>query len=320
MHWKFHSLTVEGHSNAAALMNTWATSFASRPIVLDSAESDIHITLDLVPAVPAKPRGTPDFTQGDLLSYYVNGDTVIAHFPRFGQLYLDLANGSTKGQLVEAVLTTYGALEDMIAIGLTAHLRRKGYFLIHAFAAAFQGKAALLVGGIGAGKTTTGLSLLDAGWQLLSNDSPIIAAAGQVLSYPGVLAGYPETFARFASTAHLAGQKVTQSGRQKLLISAEAIFPNVWLDAAPIGAIIFPQIEDRTAHALTPLSEADALRLLLPHAVEQWDKPMIPRHFSILRQLATSAPAYTLHLSPDVLAIPPIVQQAVSNSIANKQR
>lgn len=32
----------------------------------------------------------------------------------------------------------------------------------------------LLVGGIGAGKTTTGLSLLNAGWQLLSNDSPVV--------------------------------------------------------------------------------------------------------------------------------------------------
>lgn len=307
MQWKFHDLTVAGNSNSKTLMKAWRTSFASRP--QSDANPDITIQLDLVPTVPSPPAGEPQFsTTGNFLHYYVSDDSVTAHFPKFGQLYLDLAAGTTSGQVIGDALTTYGVLEDLAAISLSPHLRRRGYFLIHAFAAALEGKGVLIVGGIGAGKTTTGLSLLNAGWQLLSNDSPIVAAGGQILSYPGVLAGYPETFARFERTAHLADQVPAQAGRKKLLVSADSVFPDVWRDAAPIAAILFPQIEDRPAHALEPLAQPDVLRRLLPHAVEQWDKPMIPRHFAILRQLTEAAPGYVMRLSPDVLAIPEAIR------------
>ncbi len=306
MKWNFHDLTVAGSSNHTQLMDAWKTSFASRVKPANSADSaDISIQLDVVDEVPAQPAGEPQFsTTGDFLHYYVYDDQVTAHFPKFGQLYLDLATGTTTGKVIEAALNTYGVLEDLVAISLSPHLRRKGYFLIHAFAAAFEGKAVIIVGGIGAGKTTTGMSLLNAGWQLLSNDSPIVAKEGQILSYPGVLAGYPETFARFERTAHLADQVPEMAGRKKLLVSAESVFPDVWLDAAPIAAIIFPQIEQIDTHTIDPIGKPEALRRLLPHAVEQWDKPMIPRHFSILRQLSDAAPAYVMRLSPDVLAIP----------------
>lgn len=309
--WQFHALTISAHSNSEELMRAWQHSFSS--LSESSAETDLSITLNIVPHVPNAPAGEPDYAQGELLQYYVAGDRVTVHFPRYGQLYLDLSSGTTRGKLVEAALTTYGVLEDMVAISLSPHLRRHGYFLIHAFAAMLNGKALLLVGGIGAGKTTTGMSLLNAGWRLISNDSPIIAADGVVLSYPGVLAGYPETFARFERTAHLADAEPTQSGRQKLLISAETVFPNVWTSTAPIGAIIFPQIEARESHALSELGQPESLRRLLPHAVEQWDKQMIPKHFSVLRQLASAAPAYVLHLGPDVLAIPDVLQSVMSD-------
>ena len=305
MRWDFHDFTVQGDSNSVELMTAWQRSFASRPP--SSAEPDITIRFELIDTLPPTPQQPPDFQQGDLLHYYVDGSSVIAHFPRFGQLHLDLANGTTQGQLLPAVLHTYGVLEDVVAISLSPHLRRRGYFLLHAFAAVYAGKGVLLVGGIGAGKTTTGMSLLNAGWQLLSNDSPIIAADGQILSYPGVLAGYPDTFARFERTVHLATQTPTQAGRKKLLVDAESVFSNVWRDRAPIGAICFPQIEAREAHAMEPLSLPEALRLLLPHAVEQWDRPMIPRHLSILRQLVSAAPAYRLKLAPDVLTIPDMI-------------
>ena len=306
MRWNFHQLTVQGKSNSPEFMAAWQQSFASRG--LSSAEPNICLQFDLVDSVPPAPDQKPDFQQGDLLHYYVNGSHVIAHFPHFGQMHLDLTNGTTTGQIVPAVLHTYGVLEDVVAISLSPHLRRHGYFLLHAFAAVYNHQAILLVGGIGAGKTTTGMSLLNAGWQLLSNDSPIIASNGQVLSYPGVLAAYPDTFARFERTAHLATQTPTQTGRKKLLIGAEDVFPNVWRSDAPVGAICFPQIEAREHHQLVPISQPEALRLLLPHAVEQWDRPMIPRHFSILRQLVNAAPAYRLKLAPTVQTIPDAIQ------------
>ncbi|HLF26109.1 MAG TPA: hypothetical protein VJG32_07225 [Anaerolineae bacterium] len=323
MRWKFHDLTIEGATNAAAVRERWQMSFASlRP---GAAAPDLSFSLNLVSEAPPRPQREPQFRQGDLLEYHLEGRTVIAHFPRFGQLRLDLANGATEGQIVADVLTTYGVLEDLIAIGLSPHLRRRGLFLIHAFAAAdphprplslTRERGVLLVGGIGSGKTTTGMSLLNAGWQLLSNDSPILNSSAEVLSYPGLLAAYPDTFARFEATAGLAQTVPTARGRQKLTLAAEEVWPDVWLDRAPAGAIFFPHIEARADHALEPLNAPEALRRLLPHAVEQWDRELIPEHLKVLRALVEAAPAYLLRLGSEVRAIPALINKVMSDEVS----
>lgn len=310
MHWQLHNLTITGDSNSPELLGQWQRSFASLPS--SRSPADIVVQLDLVEQVDAEPDGQADFRQGDFLSYYLSDDTATAHFPRFGQLYLDLAKGTTHGRLVHAALDTYGVLEDMVAIALSPHLRRRGYFLLHAFAAALDGKALLLVGDIGAGKTTSGIALLAGGWKLLSNDSPIIAANGQVLQYPGVLAAYPETFARFEQTAAYADGPSKQQGRKKRLLPAEKAFGDVWRAQATAGAICFPIIENRPDHLLEPIGAAETLRRLLPNAIEQWDRAMMGPHLSVLRQLADCAPAYVLRLGPDVHRLADVLRKAVS--------
>jgi len=342
MRWNFHGLIIEGTSNNAALSDRWRQAFAS--LMSSEADPDLSLALDVVSDVPARPAGEPQYRQGDLLEYSLDARVAVAHFPRFGQLRLDLANGATEGQITPATLTTYGVFEDLIAIGLSPHLRRRGLFLIHAFGAATPhtgrrnmnvpaegmkpGKpglpnsgrlqpgvetpgTALLVGGIGSGKTTTGMSLLNADWKLLSNDSPVLTASTEVLSYPGLLAAYPDTLARFEATADAARAAPGVEGRQKLTIAAESIWPNVWIDRAPARAIFFPQIESRPDHAVERLTPPEVLRRLLPHAVEQWDRDLIPEHLRVLRLLVEAAPAYLLRLGPDILSIPAHVESAM---------
>jgi hypothetical protein len=341
MRWNFHGLVIEGLTNDDEVRQHWQTSFASRAVSrpTTSTQPDLSLTLNIVPQVPPRPNGEPVFRKDNLLEYHFAGDAVIAHFPRFGQLRLELARGVTEGQIIPAALHTYGVVEDLIAIGLSPHLRRRGMFLIHAFAASRMQSAptqstpmqsaptqstpaipsapaksgVLIIGNIGAGKTTTGMALLNAGWKLLSNDSPILNQEAEILSYPGVLAAYPDTFARFETTAHLAagsGEHTgspLQDGPKKLTIPAEQVWPDIWLDRAPAAAIFFPQIEARPDHALERLPQPEALRLILPHAIEQWDRAMIPAHLALLNRLVQSAPAYRLRLGPDTSTIPAVI-------------
>jgi len=186
-------------------------------------------------------------------------------------------------------------------------------FLIHAFAAAYEGQAVLLVGGVGAGKTTTGMSLLNAGWQLLSNDSPILNEDGEVLSYPGVLAAFGDTFGRFPATKHLEEQVPEKKGRAKITVEAETVWPGIWLDSAPARAIFFPQIEERIDHQVERMAAPEALRRLLPHAVEQWDREMIGRHLLLLKNLVEKTPANLLRLGPDVLEIPRVLAEVMDS-------
>lgn len=313
MRWDFHDLTVEGETPDLELRARWQAAFASRPA--SAAAPDIVCRLRLARQVPAVPAGPARFRQGDLLEYFLSADgqSAVAHFPRFGQLRLDLAAGRTEGELVPAALEIYGVLEDLLAIALSPHLRRRGQFLIHAFAAAqpHAPRAALIVGEIGAGKTTTGLALLAAGWRLLSNDSPSLRAPAEVLSYPGLLAAYPETWARFAATRHLA-EAGPAGERRKHTVAAEAIWPGVWIERADCAAIVFPVIEARAEHALEPLSAPEALRALLPHAVEQWDRALMPAHLALLGGLVQAAPAYRLRLGPDVSALPAVFARCLN--------
>jgi hypothetical protein len=312
MRWNLHGLIIEGTTNHASLAERWQASFASLPT--STAVPTLSLQLDIVPTIPEPPAGQPHFRQGDLLAYYLDGDTAVAYFPRFGEMRLELANGRTTGRVITAALDTYGVLEDLVAIGLSPHLRRRGLFLIHAFAAVHNNQAVLLVGSIGAGKTTTGMSLLDAGWQLLSNDSPILNESGDVLSYPGLLAAYPDTLARFEPTASLAqpcegsepSEGLESGSRTKITLPAEQLWPAVWCDRAPLRAIIFPRITNSDEHRLEPLTPVETLRRM-PHAVEQWDRPVMPAHLALLRRAAELAPAYLLHLSPEVKAIPPLL-------------
>lgn len=310
MRWELHGITVAGKTNDATLRRRWQAAFASLPAA--QHEAQLNLALDVVDVAPAAPVEEPHYRQGDLLRYYVNGNEVIAYFPRYGQLRIELGEGLSEGQLVRAALDSYGVLEDLIAIGLSPHLRRRGKFLIHAFAAAKKGRALLLVGNVGAGKTTTGLALLQSGWRVLSNDSPIVDESGDILSYPGLLAAYPDTMQRFAATRKLATGGTAPSAAGKITIAAETLWPNVWTARARPVVVCFPQIDAQGEHRLQPLPAPETLRRLLPHAVEQWDKEMIPAHLAILRRLAESAPGYILHLGPDVASIPNLLERLVT--------
>lgn len=117
MRWDLHGTIIEGTTNDATLAERWRAFFASRP--LSTALPDVRYHLDVVPSVPPRPAGSPRFRKEDLLEYYLDEDQVIVHFPRYGQLRLDLSRGITEGHIVAAAVKGYGVLEDLVAVGLS---------------------------------------------------------------------------------------------------------------------------------------------------------------------------------------------------------
>ena len=127
MRWQLHGLTVEGRWSAPEIGARWSATFA--PLAPSAAAPDLTFELSLAQQVPPAPAAPPDFRQGELLAYYLDGPQAVAHFPRYGQLTLDLARGATHGVITLAALATYGVFEDLLAIGLSPHLRRRGHIL-----------------------------------------------------------------------------------------------------------------------------------------------------------------------------------------------
>jgi hypothetical protein len=283
------------------------------PFACPARPTDIDLELRLVQALaPWQPAGAI-VSESRLLVCALDGARLSAHFPQWGTLSVDLATGTIRGDLLPDALTHYGAFDDMVIIALGPLLRRRGFFPVHAFAAAREGRAVLLVGDIGAGKTTTGLSLLSAGWKLISNDSPLLKQdvdGVAICAYPGLLAAYDDTLARFPALHRFMGQAGDRPA--KAAFPADAAFADVWQRQARGRAVLFPKvIPGLAASRAEPLSARDALLALVSNSIERWDRTMIAPHLASLQALVQQAPAYRLLLAPDVPALPALIASLI---------
>jgi hypothetical protein len=293
---------------------------------LNGAGSDVFIGWHIhkLPSAPPPPPGMPVIAEGPLVGYYGQGQLVAIRMPKYGLITVDLDQQRLVGAVTRNTLEAYGAFEDVLLISLAPLYRRRGWFPLHAFAAlAPNGKVALISGQMGAGKTTTGLALLSAGWKLLSNDSPLLRlrADGQVetLAYPGRLSAFDDSLGRFERLRRFipeapAEAKAEQidllapTGPQKRVFRAEEAFAEPWATSGLAGGIFFPQVISGAAQSeLVEISPKEAVLQLMPQAIEGWDKAAIGQTLRLLGKLVEQAPCYQLRLSPQVEQLPALI-------------
>ena len=284
---------------------------------LSNAVADIQISWQFCATeeAPEPQPAMPVLSAGALISHYRHGDTVAVRLPKYALVTIDLARASLFAQVTQACLDAYGVFEDVMMITLAPLYRRRGWFPLHAFAGLGPiGQAALLTGEIGAGKTTTGLALLNAGWKLLSNDSPLLTLRDevvQVLAYPGHLSAFDDSLVRFERLRKLISEK--NGPREKRVFRAEDAFPDPWAISGPAGGLFFLKVTPaQTRSRLIEIPAKQALLELMPQAVESWDKEAIAQTFRLLRQLVEQVPCYRLELAPNVDAIPALIEQAMA--------
>ncbi len=270
----------------------------------------IRIALSVIETAPGPPD-LPAVSVGPDVQYFRQGQRLAVRFPGWGRFDVQLDGNDIHGLLARAAVSTYGVFEDMILAALAPLLRRRGYYAIHAFAAAVNERALLLLGDSGAGKTTTGVSLLLSGARLAANDTPLLRPGvdgPRLYAYPGLLSAYPDSIARFPSLAHLLGDGQRLSGSDKISFAAETIRPDIWAWRTRPAALIFPVITpDLDRSHLQPMRAFDALQQLISQSIEDWDAAMIPAQLRALRQLAEAAPAWRLHLAPDIDRLPDLL-------------
>ena len=132
-------------------------------------------------------------------------------------------------------------------------------------------------------------------------------AADRVLAcaYPGLLAAYDDTLARFPSLHRFMGDA---GDRRKRAIPAQDAYGDVWQTEAAARVLLFPRVTPGLESSrVEPMDAPEALLALVPNSIERWDRDYIAPHLALLQALVRQAPAYRLLLAPDIPALPDLI-------------
>ncbi len=312
-----HDLTIQLTSDNAAINQQWQQLFMGWPLA-DSAVTapDMVLQLSLVEKLPPLPDSPPYFEDnlGVLAVYRGDGEMARLHYLDGALVDVPLGNQTTiptaSGFLTQQALDD-GRFEDITFTSLAPLLRRRGYFLVHAFAAVRDGRALLIVGPSGSGKTTTGLSLLLAGWELLSNDVLLLKERPNgvyAFASPGAIGIRPKTLDLLPKLRDMVGDLVIEGQTDVTQALLEIVN---WSEAARVTAVAFPRIEGREQSVLSPQNRAVCLAQLMAESADKWDAELLAAHMTILQKLSQQATPYTIHLGRDVERLPALLASAL---------
>lgn len=215
---------------------------------------------------------------------------------------------------------TKGSTGAMLEIALALSLRGRRLFHMHAAALALPSdERVLVVGGSGAGKTTTTISLLEAGARYLGDDALFLVAEGAGLSaasFPREFHLGPATLSAFPRLAALAGPPSGHHDKRSL--DPRAAFPHrrvpsLSLDEGVVA--IFPAVADSATTEIEDLPRAEAFGLFLASsaALVIEGLPGRDENLAVLRALLAASRCFELRLGRDALVDP---KGAVADRIA----
>lgn len=140
-------------------------------------------------------------------------------------------------------------LYSMLTLSAALLLGRMGRTPVHAAAVlAPNQEAIILAGDARAGKSTTTVNLITAGWDYLSDDQIVISRAGDQIE----IEGWPRPF-------HLdEGWDEGRSTGQRRTIDVSRLGPGEWRRRAPLGGLLFPVVRADEPTHLEPISAAYA--------------------------------------------------------------
>lgn len=319
-------LTVELDSSAAAVQAYWRYLFGDWLRETAVAPPVARLTVYLVKTLPPLPAGAPFFTDARndwergafsvLEAYRPDDGRLVLHFFEGGLVTLPPAHAAadlpTAVGFVTSETFANGRMEDITLVGLAPLLRVHGRYLLHAAGVSHRGRALLLVGASGSGKTTTSLNLLLHGWQLLANDVVLLTAESDGVTawpLPDKITVRPKTLALLPQLAQFAvgAQQIAGVALPADFLPSHQLVGGNWSPPARVEAICFPQVTDRATADLDVQPRAVTLARLLEESVDCWDPASLDAHTALLTALSQQAIGYRLRLGADLAALPALL-------------
>lgn len=234
---------------------------------------------------------------------------LIADFHGVGVLVIDGAQGTAEGYLINPEQLPANLIEYLFHLALIELLRRRGLYTIHATALERNGRAILIPGNSGRGKTTSFISLLRSGYRYLSDDHPLLHDTGtvvEVLPFP-IKINVTDDTVKFFPELREAPAHVLRPGVPKRWFYAEDLYPTAVGERCSPALVLFPHVIDAPQSHLELLPKSRALEALLPQALLVYDQDVARREFQVLAKLVQQVDCYRLHFGRDILDLPNLI-------------
>lgn len=248
-------------------------------------------------------QDTREVRHGPFL-FTAHGDHVLTAFDRRSQRMVGFVRNAAAWPLDH--------YKQAIFISLYQDLRQHGLQLIHASAVCRAGRAVLITGGSGAGKTTAMLRLVQAGWQYLSDDSTLVMrrpdnASWRVVTLLSALHVTETTLAWFPELAPHASPAASARGKRLVLI--DEVYPGCVALEGQVSLLLAPRVTDEPHSSLTPLGKAQLLSEMLPYSLDLVDTTTgsPQQQLEFLAALVESTPTYRLNLGRDWRRLPELL-------------
>lgn len=190
-------------------------------------------------------------------------------------------------------------------------LGRLGRALLHAAAVVAPDlRAWLLVGDSHAGKTSTCVNLIRAGWDWLADDQVVVRASGDGVE----VEGWPRRFTLDD------GFEAGASRGTRTPADPARFGPGRLRPAAPLAGLLLPRVRPDQPTHLSPAHPADGLGQLIRQS--PWllaDAHAAPRVLSLLQRMAKTS-VYRAGLGTDTYADPALLQLRVAEALYSGER
>ncbi len=177
----------------------------------------------------------------------------------------------------------------------------RGAALVHAGGVALDGRGALIIGEKGAGKSTTCLSCVAAGFDYIGDDRCLVADGARPTMYNVFSSAKVHTneVGRFAIPGlEAASLPPVTPDDKKTLLYMDRVLPGRVPEFAALSAIVLPRRVPSVASRLVPISPAIAIRHLVAEIVGHAPSTAV-RSLSILRSICAKVPVYRLEAGSD---------------------
>ncbi|MGD0966225.1 MAG: hypothetical protein ABSA57_20300 [Candidatus Acidiferrales bacterium] len=266
-----------------------------------------------------KPQGRGrafyEFPSGEAC-YFELGDHVYLSFGDGVRALSSPGLGSASFSTLEAEPENlFMASHLMLTILLVEIWKRRGCYSVHAAGFSKDGKAILIPGTSGAGKSTIAITLLRSGFGYLSEDMVFLRRCSDGL---GIL-GFPEdvdvsdrTIGFFPELDFLrtSPQSVAWAKRP---VRADEVYGVEMVREARPGAIVLPHISGKEKSVVRPIGADEALLEMVSNVLLT-EKRSCQSHLDILTELVRQTPCYRLETGRDFERIPLLFRELLSVS------